>query len=78
MPDIVHARVVYFLTGTPDSMAVDVCDDPFKFGQVAVEVVIKLAKGETVEAEVDCDMFLVNEENASQYYNADLAFVKGV
>jgi ribose transport system substrate-binding protein len=52
-------------------------NDPFKFGQVAVEVAIKLANGETVDAEVDCGTFLINEENASQYYNADLAFVKG-
>jgi len=52
-------------------------NDPFKFGQVAVEVAIKLAKGESVEAEVDCGTFLINEENASQYYNAELAFVKG-
>ncbi|MGI5918460.1 MAG: substrate-binding domain-containing protein [Christensenellales bacterium] len=52
-------------------------NDPFKFGQVAVEVAIKLAKGESVDAEVDCGTFLVSEENASQYFNADLAFVKG-
>ena len=52
-------------------------NDPFKFGQVAVETAIKIANGETVEAEIDCGTFLINKDNVGDYYNADLAFVKG-
>ena len=52
-------------------------NDPFKFGQVAVETAIKIANGETVEANIDCGTFLINADNVADYYNADLAFVKG-
>lgn len=52
-------------------------NDPFKFGQVAVETAIKIANGETVEKEIDCGTFLINKDNVDQYYNPDLAFVKG-
>lgn len=52
-------------------------NDPFKFGQVAVETAIKMAKGETVEKNIDCGTFLINKDNVDKYYDANLAFVKG-
>ena len=52
-------------------------NDPFKFGQVAVDIAIKLANGEAVDSYEDCGTFLINADNVDQYYNADLAFVKG-
>jgi ribose transport system substrate-binding protein len=52
-------------------------NDPFKFGQVAVETAIKIANGESVEKNIDCGTFLINKDNADKYYDANLAFVKG-
>ena len=50
-------------------------NDPQKMGQVALEQALKIAKGETVEANVDCGTVLVNKDNAKDYYDDSIMFV---
>ena len=50
-------------------------NDPQKMGQVALEQALKIAKGETVEANVDCGTVLVNKDNANDYYDDSIMFV---
>ena len=51
-------------------------NDPFAFGQMAVEVAVKLMRGESVGKEVDAGTFLIDSSNARQYFDPSIAFAK--
>jgi len=51
-------------------------NDPFAFGQMAVEVAVKLIRGESVGNEVDAGTFLIDSTNARQYFDPSIAFAK--
>ncbi len=49
-------------------------NDPFAFGRLAVQLAVKMAKGETVEAYEDAGTFLIDSSNVDTYFNPDIAF----
>jgi ribose transport system substrate-binding protein len=51
-------------------------NDPFAFGEMAVDVAVQFLKGEKVGKDVDAGTFLIDASNAKQYYNPAIAFAK--
>ena len=46
-----------------------------RWARLLFEQALKIAKGETVEANVDCGTVLVNKDNANDYYDDSIMFV---
>ncbi len=49
-------------------------NDPFAFGRLAVQLAVKMASGEQVEAYEDAGTFLIDSTNVDEYFNPDIAF----